>query len=77
MFDPIFTPGSALFIIWRWPRHGGKETIAAGTHRAMTGAWAELQDLYPEDELTLQNRARVLLRRPPRIQGVSSSRSSP
>ncbi len=39
------------------------ETIAAGTLRAMRGAWDAIQDQYPDDELTLQNRARVLARR--------------
>jgi hypothetical protein len=63
MFDPKFEPGAALFIIWRRPRAGGMETIAAGTHRAMRGAWEAIQDQYPDDELTLQNRARVLARR--------------
>ena len=63
MFDPKFEPGAALFIIWRRPRTGPMETIAAGTHRAMRGAWEAIQDQYPDDELTLQNRARVIARR--------------
>jgi hypothetical protein len=41
------------------------ETIAAGTHRAMRGAWGAIQDQYPDDELTLQHRARVIERREP------------
>ena len=49
MFDPKFDPGAALFIIWRHPRTGGMETVAAGTHRAMRGAWAAIQDQYPDD----------------------------
>ena len=63
MFDPKFAHGAALFIIWRRPRTGGMETIAAGTHRAMRGAWDAIQDQYPDDELTLQHRARVIERR--------------
>ena len=65
MFDPQFNPEYALFIIWRRPRHGGMETVAAGAHRAMRGAWDAIQDQYPEDEITLQNRARILARREP------------
>ena len=65
MFDPIFRPGEALYIIWRRPKHGGMETIAAGSHRAMRAAWDAVQDEYPEDELTLQNRARVMSSRGP------------
>lgn len=60
MFDPRFEPGAALFIIWRRPLSGGMQTVAAGTHRAMRGAWDAVQDQYPDDELTWQNRARVL-----------------
>jgi hypothetical protein len=41
------------------------ETIAAGTHRAMRGAWSAIQDQYLSDELTLQHRARVIERREP------------
>ena len=44
IFGPKFEPGAALFIIWRRPRAGGRETIAAGTHRAMRGAWDAIQD---------------------------------
>ena len=65
MFDPKFDRGAALFIIWRRPQTGPIETVAAGTHRAMRGAWDVIQDQYPDDELTLQNRARVLARRGP------------
>lgn len=65
MFDPVFQPGAALLVIWRRPRHGGLETIAAGTHRAMSGAWDAIQDQYPDDEITLQNRARIVKRRLP------------
>lgn len=65
MFDPRFDPSAALFIIWRRPRTGGMETIAAGTHRAMRGAWSAVQDQYLSDELTLQHRARVIERRDP------------
>lgn len=64
MFDPRFLEGAALFIIWRRPPCGGLETVAAGTHRAMRAAWDAVQDQYPDDELTLQNRARILARRP-------------
>jgi hypothetical protein len=63
MFDPKFEPGAALFIVWRRPRIGAMETVAAGTLRAMRGAWEAVQDQYLDDELTLQNRARVLARR--------------
>lgn len=65
MFDPKFPEGSALFIIWRRSRFTGLETVAAGTHRAMKAAWGAIQDEYPDEELTLQNRARVLEFRAP------------
>jgi hypothetical protein len=73
MFDPKFDPGAALFIIWRRPRTGGIETVAAGTHRAMRGAWEAVRDQYPDDELTLQNRARVLARRPSFAEDMGNS----
>lgn len=76
MFDPVFETGAALFIIWRRPAYGGIETIAAGTHRAMVGAWNAVQDQYPDDELTLQNRARVLRRREPVATGGSGAGGS-
>ncbi len=55
----------ALFIIWRRPPRGGMHTLAAGSFKAMTVAWDALQADYPDDELTLQQRARVLKRRAP------------
>lgn len=39
------------------------ETVAAGTNQAIRGAWDAIQNQYPDDELTLQNRGRVLARR--------------
>ena len=65
MFDPVFEPGAALFIIWRRPKWGGMQTLAAGSHKAMVGAWEALQEDYPDDELTMQHRARILRRREP------------
>jgi len=65
MFDPKFAPGEALFIIWRRSDRGGLVTVAAGSHRAMAAAWVAVQDQYPTEELTLQNRARILRRRAP------------
>jgi len=65
MFDPRFPEGEALFIIWRRPPNGRPITLAAGSHRAMSAAWDAVQDQCPDEELTLQQRARVLLRRGP------------
>ena len=67
MFDPRFAPDVALFIIWRRPRGGGMHALAAGSFKAMAVAWEALQDDYPADELTLQQRARVLIRRAPML----------
>ena len=63
MFDPRFDPNDALFIIWRRPRAGGIHTVAAGSFNAMIAAWRAVQEDYPDDELSLQNRARILMRR--------------
>jgi hypothetical protein len=67
MVDPKFEPDVALFIIWRRPRRGGMHTLAAGSFKAMKVAWEELQGDYPADELTLQHRARILMRRAPML----------
>ena len=60
-----FPPGEALFIIWRRSERGGLATVAAGSHRAMAAAWEAVVNQYPTEELTLQNRARVLRKRGP------------
>lgn len=61
--EPIFPEDGALFIIWCKPAFGAPFSVAAGGLRAMQAAWHAVQDDYPQDDLTLQNRARVLLRR--------------
>jgi hypothetical protein len=71
MFDPKFDETAAIFIIWARSRHGGMRTLAAGRFGAMAAAWEAVQTECPEDELTLQQRARVLRSRPPLI-GVAS-----
>ncbi len=69
MFDPKFDETAALFIIWVRPRRGAMRTLAAGGFNAMAAAWEAVQTECPEDELTLQQRARVLRSRPPLIVG--------
>ena len=65
MVDPKFEPDVALFIIWRRPRCGGMHTLAAGSFKGMLAAWEAMQGDHPDDELTLQHRVRVILRRAP------------
>lgn len=67
MFDPKFEEGFALYIIWARPKSGGMRTLAAGGFNAMIAAWDVVQTECPEDELKLQQRARVLRSRPPLI----------
>lgn len=63
--EPRFDPSVALFIIWRRPREGGMEAVAAGSLRAMRAAWDAVQQDHPRDDLTLQQGARVLMERGP------------
>lgn len=67
MFDPKFDETAAIFIIWARSTRGGMRTLAAGGFNAMAAAWEAVQMECPEDELTLQQRARVLRSRPPLI----------
>lgn len=67
MFDPKFDETAAIFIIWARSKQGGMRTLAAGGFNAMAAAWEAVQTECPEDELTLQQRARVLRSRPPLI----------
>ena len=67
MFDPKFKETAAIFIIWARSTRGGMRTLAAGGFNAMIAAWDVVQTECPEDELTLQQRARVLRSRPPLI----------
>jgi len=67
MFAPKFDETAALFIIWARSKRGGMRTLAAGGFNAMAAAWEAVQTECPEDELTLQQKARVLRSRPPLI----------
>jgi hypothetical protein len=67
MFDPKFQDSFALYIIWVRPRQGPIYTLAAGGFRAMEAAWNEVQAECPTDELTFQQRSRILKSRPPLI----------
>lgn len=69
MFEPKFDETAAIFIIWARSEQGGMRTLAAGGFDAMAAAWEAVQTECPEDELTLQQRARVLRSRPPLIGG--------
>jgi hypothetical protein len=65
MFDPKFDETAAMYIIWVRSKRGGMRTLAAGGFNAMAAAWEAVQTECPEDELTLQQKARVLRSRPP------------
>lgn len=62
--EPKFAQGVALYIIWRQSPEGERATGAAGTLSSVLGAWAAIQSDYLRDELTLQNGAMVMHRRP-------------
>ena len=62
---PCFDDTAALYIIWANGRWTKMQTVAAGSFVAMRAAWDAVQGERPQDTLTLQHGARVLMERPP------------